>query len=366
MNNKMIIMNDSNENNIKDEILNQLNLSAIRVKNQIFKYKSYIKFINSIENYSNDLNTLNEFNKLFEEMKIKKSSIKDKIISYIKSNDISVFGNTIETPININNVTIKKHKIINDFKNIYGVGFKKANDLYEKEKIYSINQLKRRIETDKDNKILNKKQKIGLEYYDDLLERIPYNEIEEHDKFIDDEIKIIKEEFKKETDLKDIELNYKITGSYRRNNITSGDIDILFSSNDDRKNKIILNHIIKKLKNKKYIAETLALGDKKFMGICKLYNVYRRIDIVFSEQKSYPFTLLYFTGSGDFNIDLRNYCLGKGYRLNEYGLKYTNGEKKGKFVQHQFKNENDIFEFLGIKYIKPEHRIKNIIDINQI
>jgi len=366
MNNNMVTINESTENNIKDEILNQLNLSAIRVKDQIFKYKSYIKFINAIQNYSNDLNTLNEFNKLFEEMKIKKSSIKERIISYIESNDISVFGNNIETPININNVTIQKHKIINDFKNIYGVGFKKANDLYEKEKIYSINQLKRRIETDKDSKILNKKQKIGLEYYDDLLERIPYDEMKQHDNFINNEINTIKEEFKTNTELKDIELKYKITGSYRRKNKTSGDIDILFSSNDDSKNKIILNDIIKKLKNKKYIVETLALGDKKFMGICKLNNIYRRIDIVFSEQKSYPFTLLYFTGSGDFNIDLRNYCLGKGYRLNEYGLKYINGEKKGEFIEHQFKNEKDIFKFLGIKYIQPEHRIKNIIDINKI
>ena len=366
MNNNMVTINESTENNIKDEILNQLNLSAIRVKDQIFKYKSYIKFINAIQNYSNDLNTLNEFNKLFEEMKIKKSSIKERIISYIESNDISVFGNNTETPININNVRIKKHKITNDLKNIYGVGFKKANDLYEKEKIYSINQLKRRIETNKDSKILNKKQKIGLEYYDDLLERIPYDEMKQHDNFINNEINTIKEEFKTKTELKDIELKYKITGSYRRKNRTSGDIDILFSSNDDSKNKIILNDIIKKLKNKKYIVETLALGDKKFMGICKLNNIYRRIDIVFSEQKSYPFTLLYFTGCGDFNIDLRNYCLGKGYRLNEYGLKYTNGEKKGEFVEHQFKNENDIFEFLGIKYIQPEHRIKNIIDINKI
>ena len=41
MNNKMVTINESTENNIKDEILNQLNLSAIRVKDQIFKYKSY-------------------------------------------------------------------------------------------------------------------------------------------------------------------------------------------------------------------------------------------------------------------------------------------------------------------------------------
>ena len=72
------------------------------------------------------------------------------------------------------------------------------------------------------------------------------------------------------------------------------------------------------------------------MGICKLNNIYRRIELFF-QNKNHIRLLSLFTGSGDFNIDLRNYCLVKD-RLNEYGLKYINGEK-GEFVEHQFKNE---------------------------
>jgi DNA polymerase/3'-5' exonuclease PolX len=55
---------------------------------------------------------------------------------------------------------------------------------------------------------------------------------------------------------------------------------------------------------------------------------------------------------------MRNYALSQGYSLSEYGLK----DADGKYVEGDFKTEQDIFKFLGLKYIAPEQRvnIKNV------
>ena len=57
------------------------------------------------------------------------------------------------------------------------------------------------------------------------------------------------------------------------------------------------------------------------MGLCKFEdNPSRRIDIRLIPLDSYGAALLYFTGSGDFNKNMRTYALKKGYTINEYGI----------------------------------------------
>jgi DNA polymerase/3'-5' exonuclease PolX len=102
------------------------------------------------------------------------------------------------------------------------------------------------------------------------------------------------------------------------------------------------------------------------MGISKLprHKIHRRLDMIYTDYSNYAFTLLYFTGSGQFNVEMRNHALSLGYSLSEYGLK-----NNGKFVDNKgksFETEQDIFKFLGIKYIKPEDRKAGIIKDNLI
>ena len=58
--------------------------------------------------------------------------------------------------------------------NIHAVGPKKANELV-KQGITTIDQLREKKE------LLNEKQLIGLKYYEELLERIPREEIVRHE-----------------------------------------------------------------------------------------------------------------------------------------------------------------------------------------
>jgi DNA polymerase/3'-5' exonuclease PolX len=116
--------------------------------------------------------------------------------------------------------------------------------------------------------------------------------------------------------------------------------------------------------SKKYIKDTLAYGKKKFMGYCKLpkHKTHRRIDILYSDPNKYPFALLYFTGDYSFNIAMRNIAQSKGYSLNEYGFLYTTGDKKGEYVNKNFLNETDIFNFLEIEYVEPKNRNKEVLN----
>jgi DNA polymerase (family 10) len=61
--------------------------------------------------------------------------------------------------------------------------------------------------------------------------------------------------------------------------------------------------------------------------------------------------LFYFTGSKDYNIEVRKIAIKKGYKLSEYGLF---DKKTGKMVAG--KTEEEICKKLGIKCLKPEKR----------
>ena len=86
------------------------------------------------------------------------------------------------------------------------------------------------------------------------------------------------------------------------------------------------------------------------MGICKLQNnELFRIDIRFIPYSSFYSAILYFTGSKDFNKKMRQVAINLGYTLNEYGL--FNKKK-----QFSVNSEKDIFDYLGLEYIKPSER----------
>ncbi len=220
------------------------------------------------------------------------------------------------------------------FMNVHGIGPKRANELV-KMGINSIEELRKKKE------YLNDKQKIGLQYYEELIQKIPHKEIVDHERHL--------KTFLKKTD-QSAELT--IAGSYRRKKEESGDIDVLLKSDK----KETFTRFIKKLVNQGYLVEELALGTKKYNGICKLgrKGIGRRIDIMYTKPEEYPFAILYFTGSGEFNQVMRKMVNDKGYTMNEYSIKHSDTGKK---VDHTFVKEKDIFDFLEMGYVEPWQRL---------
>jgi DNA polymerase (family 10) len=60
---------------------------------------------------------------------------------------------------------------------------------------------------------------------------------------------------------------------------------------------------------------------------------------------------LYFTGSKNFNLYLRNKALENNYTLNEYSLTELTTNKA-----YLLKSEEEIFDILKIPYLTPKER----------
>jgi len=222
------------------------------------------------------------------------------------------------------------------FMEIHGVGSVKAKEL-EKKGFKTIEDLNN---CDSIDEYLNETQLKGLKYYKDIQKRIPYMEIIEHEKILKSILNKI-----------DDKAELTIAGSFRRGQKTSGDIDVLIKT-PSVKNSSIFDKFLDKL-NESYMIETLSRGKKKFMGITRINDTFRRIDIMFTKPEEYPFAILYFTGSKEFNVKMRSELLEKDLSLNEYGITNLSTNKK---VKHECKTEFEVFKYLEYDYVNPHER----------
>jgi NAD-dependent DNA ligase/DNA polymerase/3'-5' exonuclease PolX len=227
--------------------------------------------------------------------------------------------------------------LYDQFSQIYGVGPKKAQDLIDAG-VVSMDDLRER-----QDQFLNASQKAGLKYYDDLLERIPRAEIDEYDRI-----------FKAAVEKLD-GASYQIVGSYRRGAPNSGDIDMILTAPD----AAVFKTFVADITERGIILEKLSCGPSKCLVIAKLPGSQRarRVDFLYTPPGEYPFALLYFTGSKEFNTVMRGHALKWGLSLNEHGL-YTKapGQKKEEKVGARFETERDIFDALKLEYREPGER----------
>lgn len=233
------------------------------------------------------------------------------------------------------------YRIIAELMEIHGIGPSKANDLVRNHGIKSVDDLKTNIH------LLNDVQKMGLKYVEHFKARIPRAEMKKHDAQVNAVVTSIHPQ-----------MTATVVGSYRRGAANSGDIDIIISGSNivEGNEKCILDLVVSRLKAEKYIIDTFGQGGKKYMGVSRVKygRFYRRLDLMITLPNEYPFASLYFTGSAEFNTKLRAWVLtNKQLSLSEYGLKDV---KTGAYIQNDFRTEEDVFKFLGLKYISPERR----------
>jgi len=241
------------------------------------------------------------------------------------------------------------------FQKIYGVGPAKATEL-TRQGFRTIAELRQAIQANP--KLLNDKQTVGLKYYEELLERIPHEEMKEH--------RGVLQHYMKETvDIQGVEL----VGSFRRGLTTSGDIDVLIRVPEGTPAKTVKDQLatmVERMKKVGYIEEVLAIGEHKCMAICRLdeTGTARRLDLLMTPEEEYAYAVLYFTGSDRFNVAFRQYTLEKGYTLNEHTMTMIRPEVR---VVPRMRTEKDIFRFLGLKYVEPMDRVdgKQIIQVKK-
>ena len=301
--------------------------------NKKFQIIALNKAISSIQSYTKKIESGTQ-------LKNDISGIGDKISKRIDEILDPNFSGTLKE---LENQDLKEDSY-NELMSIYGVGNSRAKKWIEENNVRNIEDLKK--EVSKGNIKITKNIETGLKYFDDLKQRIPREEID-----------VVKEIIQKELKKINPQLLFEICGSYRRKNETSGDIDILISHPkyiDENKEYNFLNDILKNLRKLDLIVDDLTKnGIKKFMGICKVkqYNIERHIDILFVDYNSYYSSILYFTGSKNFNVYLRQKLLQKNMSLNEYCLKDLENNNIIYLT-----SEKEIFKIADIKYLEPHER----------
>ena len=301
-----------------------------------YRLKSIATAIKALTNYKSEKITLKDLPDLIRLPGIGKGTLR-RIEELINTGKLA--------EIKITKLEESQLKLLDDLEEIYGIGRTTAYRLFKEYKIKNIADLKKRIA----NKEIEVSENIikGLKYIDNLDTNIPRKDIEEIHEFL---LNILFE--------LDPKLFGTICGYYSRLKNTSVDVDFIFISEDyEKKNsKLKLNYIklfVNKLIEKNFIIDSLTKIDveTKYMGIFRWKKSRpRRIDIRFIPTESYYSTILYFTGSKDFNRKMRLIALAMDYTLNEYGL-FDSDNKMFKV-----KSEKEIFDLLNMEYITPDMR----------
>jgi DNA polymerase/3'-5' exonuclease PolX len=325
-------MNTTNKKDIIIKELETMSKQEVLQKN-FFKVRAYRKVLDQLK----DIDYIGSMDDVSKVEGIG-AKIKAKIEEILKSGKLKSAERARES---------RNLKIYDELLQIHGIGIVKAEELVNMYGITTVEKLKEEIK--KKDYILNDVQKTGLKFYDDIKLKIPRNEMDRHNKKI--------KSLTKDLD-KDMEI--KMVGSYRRGAKESGDIDLILTTSNEKREKI-LKKVVDILKENNYLIADLGRGKKKYMGICQLNKKtpFRRIDILTVSYEEYPFALLYFTGDFQINISLRKRAIELGYRLSENSLKKMNGREIP-----QLETEKEIFNFLGYKYIQPKNRtIQNLKEL---
>ncbi len=225
------------------------------------------------------------------------------------------------------------------------------------EKQHSLQMAKLNKRLDNETKYLaklNSHQLLGVKYFHDMSQKIPRDEVQRAERILTAAAAHMNPD-----------LQITLCGSFRRGRIKSGDIDCLITHPQitsmeklDTHPVNILSKFVELLTNLDFLIDHLTdYGRSKYMGFCivkqqgKKTNIARRIDIRFIPYNSYGAAILYFTGSKNFNTQMRTWALGKGYSLNEYGLKKIKDN-----ILTTCQTEEEVFEILAYPYKKPEER----------
>ena len=272
-----------------------------------FRARAYQKAQETIMSYPDDITSP-------EQLKGKPGigpTIMEKLNEYVKTGTLKILEREKNNPVNI-------------LADVYGIGPKKAKELVDGG-ITSIAQLR------ENQQLLNDIQKVGLQYYEDVLKRIPRSEIEDYKAIFEKAMPQI------------ADAKMEIVGSYRRGAVASGDIDAIITSTNPQ----VFTQFVDNLIKQKVIIYVLSRGPTKCLVMAKIpsSDSIRRVDFLYTNPEEFPFAILYFTGSKMFNTVMRHVALENGYTMNEHGINKMEGKKKGEKVAHHFTSEKDIFDF---------------------
>lgn len=141
----------------------------------------------------------------------------------------------------------------------------------------------------------------------------------------------------------------EVAGSLRRAGETIGDVDILIGADEDH-----ISDIFDAFVDHELVVEVLGRGDTKSSIRTQAG---RQVDLRIVKPEQFPAALMYFTGSKEHNVVLRQRARERGLSLNEYGLFKLDEEGDTDFDKPiDYGSESDIYQTLDLNFIIPELR----------
>ena len=140
-------------------------------------------------------------------------------------------------------------------------------------------------------------------------------------------------------------------GSLRRGQETIGDLDLLVTTTDP-------TAASEAFRRQSGVTKILVAGETK--SSVRLEDGIQ-VDLRVVPEEVWGAALMYFTGSKDHNVALRERAIGRGLRLNEYGLFPDDGEdgppQQRGVTAIASATETEIYEALDLPWIPPELRV---------
>lgn len=133
-----------------------------------------------------------------------------------------------------------------------------------------------------------------------------------------------------------------VAGSYRRAKETVHDLDFLVAT---RRPGPVMEEFV----NLPMVEKVLGQGDTKASVLLKSGV---QCDLRAVTSAEYACAMVYFTGSKEHNVALRQRALARGYSLNEYALTPTTEDG----AAPECYEEADVYRELGLEYVEPELR----------
>mmetsp|Transcript_15254 Transcript_15254/g.19650 ORF Transcript_15254/g.19650 Transcript_15254/m.19650 type:complete len:507 (-) Transcript_15254:83-1603(-) len=264
------------------------------------------------------------------------------------------------------------------FESVFGIGPKRAYELYM-QGCRDLVDVQRHL---KDSDALTFSQKF-IEHYDDLTKEVT---MKDADTIMNKYLGPILDKYG---------LKYEVVGGYRRGKEHGAhDIDVLITKEfpKERKNEpvkvvspeewshhhteedmtVYAEHVVKDLEPYVISTDKTSFAERKSKHeishlLCRFDGVVRRLDLVFCPSYQWPFQLLGWTGTQEFEISIRHYAKhfqdkwvksfpGSHWKLSQHNLCLEIPGRHGPVRYADCRTEEDIFRFLGLEYRPPIER----------
>jgi len=286
-----------------------------------FKINAHIKVARVLEDSVEDIATVEDLGAL---PGVGKSSVA-KIKEYLSTGEIKELGELLSS--------IPAGLL--DLMQVQGLGPKTVRRLWQEADVVDIPTLKAAIEDGR----LESMPRMGKKTIANITDSLAFLEVASERMRIGDAMPIAEMIIDELATIRGVN-KIQFAGSLRRGKETIGDIDILASTTKPE----LLAESFCTLEG---VIKVLVRGDTK----CSIrLDCGMQVDLRIVEEGAFGAALMYFTGSKEHNIIVRERAIKQNKRLNEYGLFDSNETCVASIT------ETAMYEHLGLPYIPPEIR----------